>query len=110
MEPCAKTFCSLCAQFSRHCVLAGETRRRALPCCQSNEMKVIYSTEWESNPQSSRLHSEAMPVRNGAALKIYNIHTYTIFVTNLKKEDKRTCFTLVSLPPSQVLVVESHGN
>ena len=43
MEPVLRLYSPLSAKFSRHCVLSGETQRRALPCFQKYKKKIYFT-------------------------------------------------------------------
>ena len=47
------------AQFSKLHVVSDGTKRRALPCYQSEKTKIIDLPKWELNPQPSRFQSDA---------------------------------------------------
>ena len=60
-EPCGKIQYFFLANFWDNVenVLSGWFQSRALFCYQSEQIKIIHTPEWESNPQTMRLHTNA---------------------------------------------------
>ena len=61
--------------FSRHCVLSGNTQRRAYASIEI----IIYSLEWESNPQPPHFSHTPVPLGLDGVDSFYSITIIRIF-------------------------------